>query len=136
MAQMEFEDYSIKVTAALNEATIAALYEAAGEIESYAKRTSPVDSGELAGSWKHHVDEQAAIATIGSEIQNAIWNEFGTGQYALSGDGRKTKWVYQDRKGNWHTTSGKRPRRTLFKAFEAVRPKISKIFEEELGGMK
>ena len=136
MAQMEFEDYSMKVNAALDEATIAFLYEAAGEMETQLKRTSPVDTGQLSNSWKYHIDEQAGIATIGSEIQNAIWNEFGTGQYALSGDGRKTKWVYQDAKGNWHTTSGKRPRRTLFKAFEAKKTKLPKLLAEKLRGMK
>ena len=56
-------------------------------------------------------------AIIGSSDQNAIWEEFGTGEHALQGNGRKGGWSYQDEKGDWHYTTGKKPSRAFFKAY-------------------
>lgn len=133
---LEFEDYSIEVKAALNEAVIAFLHEAAGELESQVKRNTPVDTGQLKGSWDYKVDESKGEAVIGSPLENAIWNEFGTGQYALHGDGRKTPWKYQDVKGEWHTTTGKRPQRSFHYAFEFVKPKLQTAMANKLKGLK
>lgn len=133
---LEFEDYSMQVKAALNNAIIAFLHEAAGELESQVKRNTPVDTGQLKSSWGYKVDESAQKATIGSPLENAIWNEFGTGQYALHGDGRKTPWKYQDVKGEWHTTTGKRPQRSFHYAFEFVKPKLQTAMANKLKGLK
>ncbi|EOZ2853476.1 HK97 gp10 family phage protein [Listeria monocytogenes] len=89
-----FEDNSIKIKNILNRQCVAYLYEAAGELEAQVKRNTAVDSSSLKGSWKYKVDESAMVATIGSPQENAIWEEFGTGEYALNGDGRKGWWVY------------------------------------------
>lgn len=134
MANIEFEDYSIKVIAELDNAKTAFLHEAAGEIEAQLKRTTPVKSGILAGSWQYLVKDDTAY--IGSPINNSIWNEFGTGQYAIKGDGRKTPWVYQDAKGNWYTTTGKQPQRTLQKAFASQKTKLPKLLAQKLKGLK
>ena len=56
---------------------------------------------------------------IGSRYKNALWEELGTGKYALNGDGRKTKWVYRTDDGKFHATVGKKPRRALYKAYES-----------------
>lgn len=133
---LEFKDYSIEVKAAINNAIIAFLHEAAGEIESQVKRNTPVDTGQLKGSWDYKVDESKGEAVIGSPLENAIWNEFGTGQYALHGDGRKTPWKYQDVKGEWHTTTGKRPQRSFHYAFEFVKPKLQTAMANKLKGLK
>lgn len=132
---VEFHDYSVEVTDALNTAIVAWLYEAAGEIESQVKRNTPVDTGQLKSSWQYKVDENKGEVLIGSPLENAIWNEFGTGQYALNGDGRKTPWVYQDVKGNWHKTIGKRPQRSFHNAFESNKTKIQTAFENKLKGL-
>lgn len=129
---VEFEDNSLKVKAALNEKTIAWLHEAAGELESQVKRNTRVDTGQLKNSWTNKVDESNGMATIGSPLQNAIWEEFGTGQYALHGDGRKTAWTYKDRKGKWHRTSGKRPSRALNNAFTSSKDKLKSRLEKML----
>ena len=121
---VEFQNFSIKVKEALDEKAVQFLEEAASEIESAAKRNSRVDTGQLKGSWNHQVDESAKEAQIGSPEQNAIWEEFGTGEYALHGDGRKGGWTYQDDKGDWHHTMGKTPNRTLHNAFESKKAKI------------
>ena len=124
MANIEFTDNSIKVKAAMTEAMIAWLYEAALLVEAQVKQNTAVDTGQLKGSWAHTVDESKQEAVVGSPLENAIWEEFGTGEYALNGDGRKGGWFYEDAEGNGHFTHGKRPRRALHKAFETKKTSV------------
>lgn len=134
MADVEFQDFSNQVKATLNDAARAFLEEAASEIETQAKRNSRVDTGQLKVSWKHTVNESKGEATIGSSEQNAIWEEFGTGEYAAQGNGRKGGWSYQDDKGDWYHTKGKKPNRTLQRAFDSSKGRIinraKQIFRE------
>ena len=135
MSDLKFIDNRMEVYAAMDSAIKSWLHEAAGELEAQTKRNTPVDTGQLKGSWQYKVEEHKGEAIIGSPLENAIWNEFGTGQYALHGDGRKTPWKYKDIKGKWHTTTGKRPQRTLFNAFERNKSKIQKALENKLKGL-
>lgn len=73
---------------------------------------------------------------MGSNYENTIWEEFGTGQYALEGGGRKTPWIYKGSDGEMHWTRGKRPSRALYKAFKTTLPKMKKALEQRLGGLK
>lgn len=132
---VEFKDYSIDVKNILNEVSIAWLHESAGEVQAAAKRTTRVDTGQLKNSWQYNVDESKMVATIGSPLENAIWEEFGTGEYALKGDGRKTSWKYKDRKGDWHTTKGKKPQRTFYNAFNGLKNKLIKAYENKVKGL-
>lgn len=133
-SKLKFEDYSDKVFDGLKSNIIAALHEAAGEIQGQAKRNSRVDTGDLKRSWDYRVDEANFEAQIGSPLQNAIWEEFGTGEYAANGDGRKTPWSYKDRRGKWHKTRGKTPNKTLERAFSSRKKAIKAIFERRLKG--
>lgn len=121
-----FEDNSIKIKEILNKQCIAYLNEAAGELKSQVKRNTAVDSGDLKKSWSYTVSESELTATIGSPMENAIWEEFGTGEFALNGNGRKTAWVYKDRKGVWHKTTGKQPKRVFQTVFTKLKPKLIK----------
>ena len=132
---VEFQDFSIQVKDAVEDAAIKFLEEAASEIESQAKRNSRVDTGQLKGSWDHKVDNGAMKATIGSPLENAIWEEFGTGEYAVNGDGRKGGWSYQDDSGDWHHTHGKKPNRTLQRAFESKKNAIINRAKQIFGGL-
>lgn len=132
---VEFQDFSIQVKEAFDEKAVQFLEEAAAEIESAAKRGSRVDSGQLKGSWNHQVDESAKEAKVGSPEQNAIWEEFGTGEYALHGDGRKGGWSYQDDSGDWHHTKGKTPNRTLQRAFDSTKAAIIRRAEQIFRGL-
>lgn len=130
---IEFKDFSIQVKAAMNEAAIAFLHEAGGEVVSQIVRNSRVKTGKTAGSFQNVVDIGNYEATIGSPDENAIWEEFGTGEYALHGDGRKGGWSYQDKTGQWHHTSGKTPSRAFWKAFEGSKTKIIRRAQEIFG---
>lgn len=117
-------DNSFVVKEALGKLEEKFLTEAALVIESQVKQNTAVDTGQLKGSWDHIVDSSKGEAIIGSPLENAVWEEFGTGEYALNGNGRKGGWFYKDAKGNGHFTHGKKPRRALFIAFEVKKNSI------------
>lgn len=129
---VQFTDNSAHVKAVLNEAAIAYLYEAGESLSSQVADNSRVGSGQLKGSWNYKVDEGKGVCTIGSPLQNAIWEEFGTGEFALHGDGRKGGWYYQDEKGKWHHTYGKKPHRAFHRAFISLKPALIKRAQEIL----
>lgn len=136
MADVEFHDYSMQVKAAINDAALQFLEEAASEIESQTRRNSRVDTGQTKDSWAHLVDESKMEATVGSPLENAVWEEFGTGEYAYNGNGRKGGRFYVDAKGKEHFTRGKKPVRMLHNAFvskkNAIARRAQQIFKEEL----
>ena len=87
----------------------------------------------------HRFISNESTVAVGSDLENAIWEEFGTGEYALHGDGRKGGWVYKSKKdGKFYHTYGKTPRQPLTKAFQSVAPKIKKqlvnVIKQNLGG--
>ncbi|WP_334196007.1 HK97 gp10 family phage protein [Muricomes intestini] len=130
-----FEDNSMRVKEAINQCGIGWLYEAAGELEAQVKRNTKVDTGQTKGSWEYSVNEDEGEAVIGSAYENAIWEEFGTGEYALNHDGRNKPWVYKDVHGNWHTTRGKKPRRALWHAYTSLKSQLINSADEKFGGL-
>ena len=127
MALIEFFDNRARVKAALNEAIIAYLHEMGGEMKSQTQHNTRVDTGQTKGSWTYVVDQEAGECVIGSPLQNAIWEEFGTGEFADDGKGRKElPWVYRDAKGKFHTTRGKKPSRAFQTAFNKLKNKLVK----------
>lgn len=129
---VEFTDNSKKIIKALENKANQWLAEASGEIQGQAARNSRVDTGQLKGSWNYKVDETKKEAFIGSPLENAIYEEYGTGEYAVNGDGRKGGWVYTDRKGIKHFTRGKTPNRTLQRAFSTRRNVCKKRLQQLL----
>ena len=129
---IEFIDNSDKLKALLEEALIAGLEAAAGEIESQAASNTPVATGKLKGAWGHEVNEAEMYALIGNTEEYAIWHEFGTGEFASEGNGRKGGWFYEDSEGNGHFTYGVQPKRMLQNAFNTKKNTVKKIFEHEI----
>lgn len=125
---VEFEDNTAKVIEALAGGLSAAMYEIGGAIQKQVQDNSRVDTGATKGSYDYKVIESTGKAEVqvGSDMENAIWEEFGTGEYALHGDGRKGGWSYVDEKGEGHHTYGKTPNQPLTKAFQTMEPKIEK----------
>jgi len=135
MGKVSFEDNRMRCKAALADAGVAFLHEAAGELVSQTARNSRVRTGQTKGSWDYVVDEAELTATIGSPLENAIWEEFGTGEYALNGNGRKGGWYYVDEKGDGHFTHGKKPNRALWNAMETLKPSLQAVLEGHLKGL-
>ena len=136
MSDVIFNDYSIQVKDAIKTTALAFLEEAGGEVEAQTKRNCAVVTGKTKSSFEHSVSESDLTVAIGSDYENAIWEEFGTGIYALNGDGRKdVPWVYTDEAGERHVTSGKQPKRMLWNAFQSLQAKIQQMAEGRFGGM-
>lgn len=137
---IEFTDNSARVKAALSDGVRAFLYESGGELQAQTMRNSRVDTGQTRGSYQYKVAESSGESTVhvGSNLQNAIWEEYGTGEYALHGDGRKGGWFYKDARGRGHFTKGKRANRPLYNAFNSLREKLKRrlgeIVKSRLGG--
>lgn len=160
-AKVEFQDFSIKVKDAIEDAAIQWLEEASGELESQAIRNSNF-SKDVKNNWKHVVNESEKEATVGNALELAIWTELGTGEYALEGKGRKGYWVYvkgnssvkESNPGKARTleeakravailreqgleayyTKGQKPRRMLHNAFEMKKAAIIRRAEQVFKG--
>ena len=132
---VEFHDFSIKVKGAIDDRINAVLEECAGELETQTKRNSRVDTSKTKNSFEHMVDTDSHKAYIGSNYENAIWEEFGTGEHALHGNGRKGGWAYKDEKGDWHYTRGKKPSRAFWNAFISLKNAIIKHIQDSLKGL-
>lgn len=136
MASIKFIDHSEEVKNLIAELAMSSLEEAAGELESQVKRNTAVDTGQTKNSWQHRVTQSGEdyVAAVGSDYENAIWEEFGTGDYALNGDGRKGGWFYVDAKGEGHFTHGKKPRRPFHKAYTSMKNKLIKFIQDRFKG--
>lgn len=132
---VKFEDNHIQVNEAIKAAALAFLNEAAGEVRSQAMQNAVVDTGRTKNSYDYYTDDGEMTAYVGGNYENIIWEEYGTGEFALHGDGRKTPWRYRDRHGNWHTTRGKRPRQPLLKAFKSKAALIKRVCEQKFRGL-
>lgn len=135
MANFKFEDNRIECKEMIGDVLIGFLYEIGVEFVSQTARNSRVKTGQTKGSWDYAVDESGFVVTIGSPLENAIWEEFGTGEYALNRDGRKGGWYYVDENGSGHFTYGKKPNRALWNAFETLKPSIQSALEDKLKGI-
>lgn len=96
---VEFKDYRMQVEAALNDATIRWLHEAAFEVQAHAQRNCAMAKDDVEGqrlkqSYQYVVDEGAGEAIVGSPRESVYWEEFGTGSHAAHGGGRTGWWVY------------------------------------------
>ena len=103
-----FIDNSSAVKQAIEQAIHNGLEECGGEIESQVKSNTRVDTGDLKNSWYHETEDDTCV--IGSPLENAIWEEFGTGIYGNGGRQSPWKYKYEGHKGKqgWRTTKGKK----------------------------
>lgn len=133
---VKFKDNSIEVKAVLAKLAYQAVEESIGEVESQTKRNTAVDTGQLKNSWTHttKTTSDGCTGTVGSPLQNAIWEELGTGEYALNGDGRKGGWYYVDEEGKGHFTHGKKPRRALYKAYTSLKNRLIRHMQDIFKG--
>lgn len=151
MADVEFIDNSIKVNRAIEDAIAAFLDDAGGEIISQTVKNydsaGRVDTGQTKGSFKYVVDESKGEVVMGSPLENAIWEEFGTGEYAVKKNGRKGGWYIHESKLSskaksrmkrvegkdgkvFYFTLGKKPNRPFEKAYNSTKSKIIKRAEQ------
>lgn len=131
----EFKDNRDAVKEKLRQSGISWLHEAAMLLCGQVMRNQRVRTGRTKGSWRYVVDEIKAEAYVASDAMNAVYEEFGTGEYALDGNGRKGGWWYMDEKGKYHFTKGKKPQRPLYRAYTMLKDRIIARAKEIFKGM-
>lgn len=89
----------------------------------------PVDTGNLRGSINFQVNENELYVRIGTPVEYAPYIEFGTGEFAEGGNGRKGGWFFTDDKGEKHFTFGNKPQPFLRPALLNNKEVIKKILE-------
>lgn len=137
MEKIVFEDFTDKVTDEIEQTILNWLEEASSELASEAATRTRRGTGETADKWTNLVDVGKMEAYVGNPLENAIWEEFGTGEYAYNGDGRKGGWVYYDNsKGKYYHTYGKTPTRALHNSFVNLEEPLKNHLKEQLRSMK
>jgi HK97 gp10 family phage protein len=101
-----------------------------GEIVKNIDRYKAVDTGRLKGSIMHKVEDMAVYN--GTNVDYAMYQEFGTGIYAENGQGRQAPWAYQTAEGGWIWTRGSKPRPFLRDAYRNGGARIREIASEEM----
>lgn len=133
---MVFRDHSQGAKDAIQQATVRWLFEACILVQGQAILLAPTQTARLKGSIDYQVDEGELVGYVGTNVEYAIYIEFGTGEFAENGRGRKGGWVYQDPSGEWFFTWGQEPQPYLRPAFRQTRKEIESlakgIFGEEI----
>ena len=104
-------------------------------VERSAKQKAPKGIGDLRRSITSKVEKS------GNDIQGVIYTpleyapyvEFGTGLFAEEGGRQDVPWNYQDDEGNWHSTSGMKPRPYMRPALNDNREEILKTLKGGIG---
>lgn len=137
MADVEFHDFSIEVKQTMDSKITAVLEEVSGELVTATKRNSREKTSKTKNSFRYEVSKTGDSTTsqIGSDYINAIWEEFGTGEHAIKGNGRKGGWAYKDAKGKWHFTRGKTATRAFWNAYTGLKKAIINRIQNVLKGM-
>lgn len=134
--KVELKDYTAQILESWETKGKSFMLEVKDLVAGQAADNSPRDSGDLKRSFKEdsYVDEAEGVAYIGSSLKYSIYQEYGTGEYALQGKGRLGGWVYySDKKGRFYFTKGTTPKRMLYRAIKTTRPMIEARAKEIFG---
>ncbi|MCN73768.1 hypothetical protein DSO10_04530 [Listeria monocytogenes] len=129
----EFTSYKDRVLNQFDRATIRGITKVLMIIKAAAKAGAPVNTGQL----RNRIDYQLkaiggqVVGMVGSPEDYAIYVEFGTGEFAENGMGRKGGWIYKDPSGEWFFTWGQEPQPYLRPAFRQNKGKIIEILGNE-----
>lgn len=161
MSEIKFIDHTEQVKGAIDDRINAVLEECAGELRSQVQRNTKVgkiNGGNTKSKWKHIVDDSKHEAYVGNNEQTAIWMEFGTGEHALEGKGRRGGWyvmigngknqisqatvdaygfkvVYGKDGKKFAHVYGMKPQRPLYKAYTRMKNMIIKRIQDSLKGL-
>ncbi|WP_423189426.1 HK97 gp10 family phage protein [Alkalibacterium sp. f15] len=134
--EMNFESNLPEAKQKLQSAQKAGLIAALLVIEKYAKnysRTARQGGGGTRDSYTYELNTDGVklIGAVGSDEMNAIYEEYGTGEFAEKGDGRKGGWVYYDDvDGKFYFTYGKTPNKPLRRAGSVSRSEVQQLIGE------
>lgn len=129
----KFTDNSDEVMKQLLDCSEEAMEAACLIVEAQAKALAAVSSGELRDKIDHTVKKENGkiIGKVGSPMFYAPYVEYGTGEFAENGAGRKGGWNYQDSSGEWFFTWGNEPQPFLRPAFRKTHKQVEQIIGQK-----
>lgn len=162
--KVKIVDNTQRVKKEIKELMMSRVTEAALIVEAQAKAIAPVGkgTGQLRDSITHQVEENngVIVGKVGSPLMHAVYQEYGTGEHAENGKGRKGYWIYVEGSDNTtssnrgkvytyqeakrivaimrekgldaHMTKGTKPKQFLRKAFRTSKSKIKDILSKKL----
>lgn len=107
-------------------------------VQGQAKMLTKVgNSGELRDTINHQitVENDKIVGKVGSPLMYAPYVEFGTGEFAENGQGRKGGWAYKTPDGKWHFTKGMKPQPFLRPAFRQTKKQVQSILATPIPGL-
>lgn len=137
-SDFKFEDNSAKVEAEMQRLIERTLKTAGLVAEAEIKAQAPVgDTGHLRDTIASKVTGKGSetVVQVGSPLEYSTYVEFGTGEFAENGAGRKGGWTYKDERGKWHKTNGMKPRKFMRNGFRNKKSQIVSILENGLKGL-
>lgn len=133
---MSFKDNSTAGKEKLKDASARWLLEACILVEGQAVLLAPVATSRLKQSIDYIIDEDELSGYVGTNVDYAIYVEFGTGEFAENGNGRKGGWMYKDPSGEWFFTWGMEPQPYLRPAFRQTKGQIEALAKSIFGEIK
>lgn len=135
MSEFKFTDNSGKTKAELRAAADRTLESALLLLEAQIKANAHVGTGDLRDSIDHSTTRTGDViwGKVGSTLTYAIYVEFGTGEFAENGAGRKGGWVYKDPSGKFYFTYGMEPQKFMRKAYRTKKEQIKRLIASGLG---
>lgn len=132
---MQFQDNTDKVKREMHDVLLGALTKGSLLVVGQVKTLSRRDTGALSDSFSHEVIDEGEDmhSKIGSPLDYAVHNEFGTGEFAENGSGRKGGWYYRGQDGKLHFTRGMKPNPALRTSFRKNKKRVQDIMSEDLG---
>ena len=132
VSDVKFTDNSQAVLDACKEQIFAWLEAIGEDASSVASKQAPADTGRLRNSITSAVVEEEQAVYIGTNVEYAIYHEFGTGIYASDGAGRQTPWAFKGENGEWHYTHGVPARHYLQFGITAHQAQYKALLEQYL----
>jgi HK97 gp10 family phage protein len=105
-----------------------ALGKACALLEREAKERAPKGTSELRRSITSKIENNEGI--VYTPLEYAPYVEYGTGLFAESGGRKDVPWCYKDDEGEWHSTSGQKPKPFMRPALNENREKVINIIKE------
>jgi HK97 gp10 family phage protein len=137
MSDFQFKDNSENVKRQMQANIDRALLKAAMLIQGQAKANvrSVNGSGHLRDSiiYVKEGSGDETVMQIGSGLTYAMYQEFGTGEFAENGAGRKGGWIYKAENGKFYHTTGVKPQKFMRDAFRANKGRVKDIISQEMG---
>ena len=130
---MVFKDNSMEGKERLKNAAAKWLLQACILVEGQAVLLAPVATSRLKHSIDYIVDDDELVGYVGTNVDYAIYVEFGTGEFAENGNGRKGGWMYKDPSGEWFFTWGIEPQPYLRPAFRQTKGQIEALAKSIFG---